>query len=129
MANEQNLKPFTSDQSREEAAKNGRKGGIASGAARRKKKSIAELTMLVANASISGDRLDATESVVGSLEDEERTLYVAALAKMLDLAASGDTKAFREVQNALDKAGAASSVTVVEDDAFTAAIRERAKGL
>lgn len=35
MANEQNLIPFTSDQSREEAQKNGRKGGIASGAARR----------------------------------------------------------------------------------------------
>ena len=27
MANEQNLKPFTSDQDREQAAKNGRKGG------------------------------------------------------------------------------------------------------
>lgn len=126
MANEQNLKPVRTES---EARELGRKGGIASGAARRKKKSIAELTMLVANASISGERLDATESVVGSLEDDERTLYVAALAKMLDLAASGDTKAFREVQNALDKAGAASSVTVVEDDAFTAAIRERAKGL
>lgn len=41
MANEQNLKPpFTSDQSREEAAKNGRKGGIASGAARREKATL-----------------------------------------------------------------------------------------
>ena len=27
MANEKNLKPFSSDQSREEAAKNGKKGG------------------------------------------------------------------------------------------------------
>lgn len=31
MANEQNLKPFTSSQSREEAVKNGQKGGLASG--------------------------------------------------------------------------------------------------
>lgn len=37
MANEQNLKPFAEDQSREEAVKNGRKGGKASGAARRRK--------------------------------------------------------------------------------------------
>lgn len=38
MANrEDNLIPFTSEQSREEAVKNGRKGGIASGKARRKK--------------------------------------------------------------------------------------------
>lgn len=38
MANEQNLKPFTSEQNREEAKKNGKRGGIASGIARREKK-------------------------------------------------------------------------------------------
>ena len=37
MANEQNLRPFTSDQSREKAVENGRKGGIASGVAKREK--------------------------------------------------------------------------------------------
>lgn len=40
MANEQNLKPFTSNQSREEAVKNGRKGGIRSGEVRRENKLI-----------------------------------------------------------------------------------------
>lgn len=40
MANEQNLKNFDSNQDREEAAKNGKKGGIASGAARRRKRDI-----------------------------------------------------------------------------------------
>ena len=34
--------PFTNEQSREEASKNGRKGGIASGEARRKKKLFKE---------------------------------------------------------------------------------------
>ena len=43
MANEQNLKPFTSEQSREEAKKNGQKGGIASGKARREKKTIQKI--------------------------------------------------------------------------------------
>ena len=38
MANEQNLKPFTSEQSREEAVKNGRKGGIRSGEAKRERR-------------------------------------------------------------------------------------------
>lgn len=42
MANEENLKPFTSDQSREEAVKNGRKGGIASGKAKRERKLLRE---------------------------------------------------------------------------------------
>ena len=37
MANEQNLVLFTSDQDREEARKNGKKGGVASGKARREK--------------------------------------------------------------------------------------------
>ena len=40
MANEQNLKPFTSEQSREEAVKNGRKGGVASGEARRERANL-----------------------------------------------------------------------------------------
>lgn len=42
MANESNLIPFTSEQSREEAKKNGKKGGIASGEARRKRKAFKE---------------------------------------------------------------------------------------
>lgn len=37
MSNEKNLRPFTSDQSREKAVENGRKGGIASGVAKREK--------------------------------------------------------------------------------------------
>ena len=37
MANEKNLKPFESDQSRDEAVRNGKKGGIKSGEARRRK--------------------------------------------------------------------------------------------
>ena len=40
MANEQNLKPFTSEQSREEAVRNGRKGGIASGEAKRERANL-----------------------------------------------------------------------------------------
>ena len=42
MANEENLIPFTSDQSREEAKKNGRKGGIKSGEVRRQRKAMKE---------------------------------------------------------------------------------------
>lgn len=40
--NDQNLVPFTSDQSRELAAINGRKGGIAAGKARRERKTLRE---------------------------------------------------------------------------------------
>lgn len=40
VANEKNLVPFTSEQSHEEAVKNGRKGGIASGEAKRNRKML-----------------------------------------------------------------------------------------
>jgi len=40
MANEKNLRPFTSEQSREEAVKNGSKGGKKSGEARRKRRTF-----------------------------------------------------------------------------------------
>lgn len=42
MANEKNLIPFTSSQSREEAKKNGAKGGKKSGEVRRKRKAMKE---------------------------------------------------------------------------------------
>lgn len=42
MANEENLIPFTSNQSREEAEKNGRKGGQKSGEVRRQRKAMKE---------------------------------------------------------------------------------------
>lgn len=43
MGNVENLIPFTSEQSREEAKKNGQKGGIASGKARREKKTVQKI--------------------------------------------------------------------------------------
>lgn len=52
MANEENLKPFTSNQDREEAKKNGIKGGIASGEARRKKKQFLDAVKWLANSDI-----------------------------------------------------------------------------
>lgn len=47
MANEKNLIPFTSNQSREEAKKNGAKGGKKSGEVRRKRKAIKEQAELL----------------------------------------------------------------------------------
>lgn len=49
MANEQNLIPFTSEQNREEAKKNGAKGGKKSGEVRRQRKAMKEqMEMLLA---------------------------------------------------------------------------------
>ena len=64
MANEQNLRPFTSDQSREEAKKNGQKGGIASGESKKRKKAIREALKALMDAdhtSKSGEVLNGYE--------------------------------------------------------------------
>lgn len=69
MANEQNLigHEFTSDQNREEAAKNGRKGGKASGEARRRRKSMAEAFDLLLKRKFtdrSGQEVDGVTALV-----------------------------------------------------------------
>ena len=53
--NEKNLKKFTSDQDREEAKKNGRKGGVASGKARRKKSDIKKIVQSIMDMTYEGE--------------------------------------------------------------------------
>lgn len=57
MANEQNLRPFTSDQDREEAKKNGIKGGKASGLARRQKRTMREIAEAIGNMELKNAKL------------------------------------------------------------------------
>ena len=94
MANEQNLVPFTSNQSREEAKKNGRKGGIKSGEVRRRNAALREtmnrlLTMKVKVEGLS-DVLEA-DGVESTYED------VISMA-MIEQAAQGDVKAYNAIK-------------------------------
>ena len=97
MANEQNLIPFTSNQSREEAKKNGSKGGKKSGEVRRKRKAMKEqmemlLTLPVKNQEqysfISNLGIDKKEI------DNQMALIVAMYAKAL----KGDVQAFNTIR-------------------------------
>lgn len=56
MANEQNLKPFTSEQNREEAVKNGKKGGVASGKARRERADLRKQMQLWLETEVAKDK-------------------------------------------------------------------------
>lgn len=71
MANVKNLIPYTSEQSREEASKNGRKGGEASGKARRAKKSLREALQALLDTTIldekTGIEMTGTEAVAVKL--------------------------------------------------------------
>lgn len=97
MANEHNLIPFTSDQSREEAVRNGRKGGIKSGEARRRKAALRDtmnrlLTMKVQVEGLSDVLL--ADGVESTYED------VISMA-MIEQAALGDVKAYKAIMQAV----------------------------
>lgn len=69
MANIQNLRPFTSDQSREEAAKNGKQGGIKSGEVRRQKQQLRQIvqTVLDGEYNFDGEKLSGSELIAKKL--------------------------------------------------------------
>ena len=82
MANEQSLIPFTSNQSREEAKKNGRKGGIASGEARRRRKTLKEELLLM-------------------LEDEE--VQKSVTIALINQAQKGNVKAYEMIRDTIEE--------------------------
>lgn len=87
MANEKNLKPFTSDQSREEAAKNGRLGGVASGVSKRRKKDLREALEELLDRKYTdknGNKLTGTEAIT---------------AKLFEQAMKGNIKAFETIRS------------------------------
>lgn len=69
MANIQNLRPFTSDQSREEAAKNGKQGGIKSGEVRRQKQQLRQIaqTIIDGEYNFDGEKLSGSELIAKKL--------------------------------------------------------------
>ena len=91
MANEQNLKPFTSDQSREEAKKNGAKGGVASGIARKKKRALKDTINMIMRLGVDPQ----TQSILEQLgvPEEDQSVQTAIVVAQAMKAMRGDTKA------------------------------------
>lgn len=89
MANEQNLVPFTTNQSREEAVKNGRKGGKASGRARRRKADFRKTLNLLLTAETDNEEWKPVLESLGV----ECTLESALLMAQIKEAMRGNTKA------------------------------------
>lgn len=96
MANEQNLKPFTSDQSREEAKKNGKKGGIASGESRRRKRTMKEDSEFILSLALNGDDVDSLEEVqsLAELKGKAVTVQLAGIIAQAKKYIKGDKGAF-----------------------------------
>lgn len=126
MANPENLRPPFSPS---EAREYGRKGAAASAASRRKKKACAEIAMRVIQSELDPATRAKIEKVTGPLEDDEDTLYAAAVAQMVAKAIKGDTRAFHELQGVVERMGGGFAQQEREDDALTAALRELGSGL
>lgn len=118
MPNEKNLVPYqyTSDQNREEAAKNGRKGGKASGAARRRKRSLREAADLLLSMPVS-DRRAWNKIARMGIDPSDVDNQMAMLVGLMQAGAQGDAKAAKLVFDALgeeDKGG--NDVVKIIDD-------------
>jgi len=103
MAGTQNLIPYTTDQSREEASKNGTKGGIASGKSRRDKKTYQMMAQHLLDMQVpdtikteDGKEIDIKETIkqlFPKLKDEDITNRVAQLFILMKKSLQGDIRA------------------------------------
>lgn len=126
MANKENIIPhqFTSEQSREEAAKNGQKGGIASGESRRRKRELREIFEAVRDTPVDVVLPDNTKKSVGFDE--------AAVLAMFRKAMAGNVEAMKLIATMLGeyeqkvKVSGANPVLVTPDE--MAALTKWAKG-
>ena len=97
MANEQNLIPFTSNQSREEAKKNGSKGGKKSGEVRRKRKAMKEqMEMLLSLPFKQSEALDFMKDL--GIEEDNLDNQMALIVAMYGKALKGDVQAFNTIR-------------------------------
>ena len=97
MANEQNLIPFTSEQNREEAKRNGAKGGKKSGEVRRQRKAMKEqMEMLLSLPFKEIEKLDFIENL--GIDKEQIDNQMALLVAMYGRALKGDVQAFKEIR-------------------------------
>ena len=100
MANIQNLvPPFTSDQSREEASKNGRKGGKASGKARREKVKMRKLVEMFAYLDVNKD-VENKMRMLG-IPDEGMLILMQSVVAIFNKANKGDVAAFNAIRDLL----------------------------
>lgn len=122
MANNENLKPFDSNQSREEAKKNGRKGGKKSGEVRRQKKTMREML----------DYL--LEKELTSKNGEKATTLEAMMTAMIKQGLNGNVKAVEFIrdttgQKPTEKVEATNATITVTDEKTIESVMNKLKDL
>lgn len=114
MANEQNLVPF-GERSEREARELGQKGGIASGKARRRKKSMKQkMQLLLSLPAADNDQAELTAMGVDPEDMDNEMVLVKALFLA---AAEGDTRAFDRIQDVLGRSVAREELGLKKQEA------------
>ena len=99
---EDNLIP-NNERSPSEVRENGKKGGIASGEARRRKKTMRELAVIVNSLPLSSKN---KVQLPDGIKEDEMTFQMGFIIKVYQQALKGDTKAMKlwvELSNTLDE--------------------------
>ena len=91
MPNEQNLKPFEKGRSREEAAEAGRKGGIASGVARKRKRALKDTIEMIMRLGVDPQTQQILEQL--GVDEKDQSVQTAIVVAQALKAMRGDTKA------------------------------------
>lgn len=100
MTNEQNLDPV---QSKDEARKRGRAGGIASGKARREKKKMRETLEILLSMPMKNGKFADVESIrnFAALKGKNISVQDAIMIAQIQKAMKGDTKAAEYVRDTI----------------------------
>lgn len=103
MANEENLKPFTSEQSREKAVSNGRRGGIASGKSKREKKAMKDTLETLLSMQLKSGKAADVETIrnLAALKGKNITVQEAIMLAQIQKAMKGDTRAAEYVRDTI----------------------------
>ena len=114
MANEQNLVPF-GERSEREARELGQKGGIASGKARRRKKSMKQKMQLLLSLPAADN--DQTELATMGIDPEDMDNEMVLVKALFIAAAAGDTRAFDRIQDVLGRSVAREELALKKQEA------------
>lgn len=125
MPSVQNLIPFD-QRTEEEAREAGRKGGIASGVSRRRKRDLREAAELYLSLPVADKRQLAKLSKAG-VETEDADNQMAIVAGLAMKAMRGDAKAAKLLFDLLPEQAGSMQPAAQEDDPITQALKEEAE--
>lgn len=101
--NVDNLVPFT-ERTEKEQREIARLGGIKSGEVRKARKTAREILQEMLQRQLSDGQIDDILGTSKSLLGEDKTAYAVINAKMIQVAAAGDTKAYNAVRDTVGDA-------------------------